>query len=310
MCSVRLKSAIPIWIGHYPIELKDDLRAELMGISVSSIERFLKPAKAELRRKHNTGTRRGVRTLVTEVPIRDCSIDIEVPGHCEIDCAAHCGGSLTGLFAWTLNFTDICTGWTECESLWGKTGNEVKKALERIELRLPFSITHLYFDNGCEFLNNEVVNQYAKNKERKKEVIVQRGRPYKKNDQCFIEQKNYTHVRLLFGYGRLDWRNAISMMNNVYRGYWRQVQNFYCPQQKLEMKQRHGSQIVRKMSAPQTPYQRLRPFLTEKKRHDLDSELASIDPILGMKRLRIAVRNIFGYFKNTMERAEWGKLVK
>lgn len=110
MCSVRLKSAIPIWIGHYPIELKDDLRAELMGISVSSIERFLKPAKAELRRKHNTGTRRGVRTLVTQVPIRDCSIDIEVPGHCEIDCAAHCGGSLTGLFAWTLNFTDICTG--------------------------------------------------------------------------------------------------------------------------------------------------------------------------------------------------------
>jgi hypothetical protein len=76
------------------------------------------------------------------------------------------------------------------------------------------------------------------------------------------------------------------------------------------MKQRHGSKIVRKMSAPQPPYQRLRPFLTEKNRHDLDSELASIDPILGIKRLWIGVRNIFGYFKKTMERAEWGKLVK
>ena len=310
MCSVRLKAAIPLWIERYPILLPEEIKEELLQVSVSSIERFLKIAKAELRRKHNTGTRRGVRSLVTEIPIRDCSDSIETPGHCEIDCVAHCGGSLSGIFAWTLNFTDIYTGWTECESLWGKTAQEVKRALETLEARLPFPLTHLYFDNGCEFLNDEVINKYARNPNRKRKILVQRGRPYRKNDQCFIEQKNYTHVRLLFGYGRLDWKNAISMMNNVYRGYWRKVQNFYCPQQKLVRKQRQGSKVVRKMSAPETPYQRLRPFLGESRQFELDQQMREIDPIIAMKRLRKAVRNIFGYFKNTMEKAEWGKLVK
>jgi len=192
--------------------------------------------------------------------------------------------------------------------LWGKTGVAVKQALEKIEARIPFRLTHLYFDNGCEFLNEDVIRKYANTSERK--IIVQRSRPYRKNDQCYVEQKNYTHVRTLFGYGRIDWKIATRLMNNVYRGTWREIQNFYCPQQQLIEKNRIGSRVVRKMSHAETPYQRLRPFMSEDKAAILDEQMKKINPFISMKRVRAAVRNIFGYFKNSMGRQEWGKVVR
>jgi hypothetical protein len=248
--------------------------------------------------------------LKTEVPIRDCSLKVDLPGHCEVDCVAHCGGSLSGKFAWTVTFTDILTGWTECESIWNKSGVSVSRALKEIESRLPFKITNHYFDNGCEFMNEDVIDKYARDPGRAEKIIVHRGRPYKKNDQCYVEQKNYTHVRTYFGYGRIDWEKAISMMNNVYRGHWRAIQNFYFPQQRLEAKQRFGSRIVRRMSNPQTPFQRLRPFIEANKIESLEAEMAKSNPFQSMKSVRSAIRNIFGYFKNSMERSEWGKVVK
>ena len=310
MASIRLKAALPEWVGFYQgKDFTNEIRLEILAMSARSIERFLLPAKAELKRKLNTGTRRGVRPLVTTVPIRDLGNTPLVPGHCEVDSVAHCGGSLSGTFAWSVTLTDIATGWTECETVFGKTGAAVKKALKLMEERLPFKLTHLYFDNGSEFLNADVIEEFARSPERTVAIEVFRSRPYRKNDQCYVEQKNFTHVRQFFGYGRIDWENAVSMMNNVYRGYWRKVQNYYCPQQKLIEKQRIGSKIVRKMEEPRTPFERLRPHLTAAQCEKLNTEKAEINPISAMAKVRKAVRNIFGYFRN-MEKAEWGKMVR
>jgi hypothetical protein len=231
--SIRPKSALPEWVGYYQGKnFTEEVRLEILAMSARSIERFLLPAKAELKRKLNTGTRRGVRPLVTTIPMRDLGTTPSEPGHCEVDSVAHCGGSLSGTFAWSITLTDIATGWTECETVFGKTGAAVKKALKLMEARLPFRLTHLYVDNGCEFLNADVIEEFARSAERPFAIEVFRSRPYRKNDQCYVEQKNLTHVRQFFGYGRIDWEKAVSMMNNVYRGYWRMIQNYYCPQQK------------------------------------------------------------------------------
>ncbi len=135
------------------------IKNELLRMSAKSIDRFLVPAKADLKRRQNTGTKRGVIRLKTEVPIRDLAHTPTEPGHCEIDTVAHCGGSLSGKFAWTLTLTDIVLGWTECKALLGKEGKSVKEALEKIEQRLPFKLTDLYMDNGGEFFNKRVLIQ-------------------------------------------------------------------------------------------------------------------------------------------------------
>lgn len=190
MSGIRMKAAIPTWIDHYQhLGFNNEIKAEILRMSARSIDRFLIPAKAELRRRQNAGTKRGVRRLVTEVPIRDLEHTPEVPGHCEADCVAHCGGSLSGEFAWTLTLTDIATGWTECEAVWHKDGLSIKLALEKIESRLPFKLTDLYFDNGCEFMNQDVVDQYARSVERPVPIGVHRGRPYKKMTSVMWNKK-------------------------------------------------------------------------------------------------------------------------
>ena len=306
MASRRMKAALPEWLPDY--EHKDctsEVRKELLRMSESSIERFLKLEKAKLRRKLNTGTRRQLRRFVTEIPIRNFLHIPEEPGHCEIDCVAHCGGILSGPFVWTLNFTDIVTGWTECEAVWGKDGHSIRQALQKIERRLPFKLISLYSDNGSEFLNQDVIEKFARN--RTVPIEYYRGRAYQKNDQPYVEQKNFTHVRNIFGYGRIDWQKAVPMMNNIYRKEWRALQNFYMPQQKLTEKYRVLSKIKRKLDRPQTPISRLLKHMDLGAQEELVAEKASRGPIKLRESQRWKTKRLFGYFKNTIDRSEWGK---
>jgi hypothetical protein len=167
MGAVRLKAAIQLWLidWQHP-ELDDYTRHELKLMSASTLERGLKSEKATLRRRTNTGTKQTRSKVKTLIPIRDLEFAPVVPGHCEIDCVAHCGGSLTGNHIWTLTLTDILTGHTECESLEFKNGFEVMLALHRIEDRLPFKIIALYMDNGSEFLNEDVYKRFSQRKGR------------------------------------------------------------------------------------------------------------------------------------------------
>ena len=147
-----------------------------------------------------------------------------------------------------------------------------------IERRLPFKLQALYMDNGSEFMNSDVIDKFAV-EQRKTSLQVFRSRPYRKNDQCYVEQKNYTHVRHLFGYGRIDWRPAIKMMNHIYRKEWTWLQNYFCPQQRLLEKIRIGAKIKRKMSAPITPFKRLEAHMQTNDFKKLNQIKSKLNPI-------------------------------
>ena len=304
----RLKAALPEWIVFYEHHDCDlTTKNELLGMSEKSIQRFLEKERTQLQRRLNTGTYKGVRKFISKVPIRNLEETPTSPGHCEADCVAHCGGSISGSFAWTLNLTDIATGWTECEAIWAKNSTEVRKALTLMEKRLPFALKALYFDNGNEFMNDEIINKFA-TKDRQKPLPIFRGRPYRKNDQCYIEQKNYTHVRHLFGYGRIDWQKAVPMMNNIYRKEWRDLQNYFLPQQKLIEKWRINAKIKRKMDSPITPFERLKQYLPVEEMSKLEKEKTNINPFRCRTNQRCKLKAIFGYFKNSIHKGEWGKM--
>jgi hypothetical protein len=306
---VRMKAALPNWLNHY--EHKDftkEIQEEILRMSESTIRRLLSEERSKLRRKINQGTRPGVRRFVAQVPIRNFETTPSEPGHCEMDCVAHCGSSLSGEFVWTLTLTDIASGWTECEAIWAKNGAEVRNALRMIEKRLPFLLKALYCDNGTEFMNQSVIEWFCKN-DRKTPLPIYRGRPYRKNDQCYVEQKNYTHVRQLFGYGRISWQKAVVGMNKIYRNEWHLLQNYFLPQQKLTNKQRIGSKIKRQMDSPKTPLERLRPALSPEVVKQMDCKLSELNPFSLRKLLVHKTRMLFGYLKEHIHRSEWGKMV-
>jgi len=307
--AVRLKAAIPAWIDKWRhTDLDDYSRFELLQMSASTIERTLKVEKSKLRRQLNTGTKSSGNRMKTIIPLRDFEDQPTEPGHCEIDCVAHCGGSLTGEHIWTLTVTDIVTGHTENEALQFKNGWEVKLALDRIEDRLPFPLIALYMDNGSEFLNDDVHKRFAltKNKITREDVIkLFRSRPYKKNDQCHVEQKNYTHVRELFGYERLSGKLMVRLMNNVYRGEWRLLSNYFYPQIRVKSKERHGAKVKRKFHQPITPFESLKRHLSAEKIQAMEAEMRSLNPFDLRHKLRRRLREFQGY--NSRPRDGLGK---
>jgi hypothetical protein len=309
MASIRLKPALKNWLPHYQGS-SDTVKEELLRMSPKTMDRYLKAAKSELNRKINSGTRRGLKKMITQIPIRNLGEKPNELGHCEVDSVAHCGDSMSGTFAWTVTLTDIMSGWTECESVWGKHGEDVVKALKAIESRLPFSIKCFYFDNGCEFLNEDMFNEFIKSEKRCNKIKVFRSRPYRKNDQCYVEQKNYTHVRLLMGYGRIDWKKAISMMNNAYRKEWSIIQNLFSPQQQLVEKYREGSKIRRWMSEAMTPLERLGGYMPEEDYLKLMQKRNSTDPFKTNAALKKKVQQMFGYFKNSIPKSQRGKILQ
>lgn len=291
MGASRMKAALSDWLPHYDDpDCTEDVRAELLAMSTSTIERILKGQKAKFRRQMNTGTKRSKSKVTTHIPLRQLGARPTEIGHCEIDTVAHCGDSMSGTFAWTLSVTDMLSGHTEYEAIWGKTGTRVRAALGRIESRLPFPLRALYFDNGNEMVNMDMLN-FVREAERLFEIELYRGRPYRKNDQCFVEQKNL-HVRELFGYERLDWKLAVQLMNNIYRGEWRLLQNHFHPQIKVIEKQRIGSQQKRKLSTPKTPFVRLMEAgMPRDPRQALVDEHESLNPFNLREKLKKKLRD-------------------
>ncbi len=297
--AVRLKAALVLWLKDWKHdELDDYVYHELNCMSASTIERVLKNEKAQLRRRSNTGTQRAKGKMQTMIPIRNLGFKPVGPGHCEIDCVAHCGGNLSGSHIWTLTVTDIFTGYTECEALEHKTGLEVMLALHRIENRLPFKVIALYMDNGSEFLNADVHKRFSLEKEKiKREQIIElfRSRPYKKNDQCYVEQKNYTHVRELFGYDRLSGKLMVSLMNSVYRNEWSKLSNYFHPQIRLKSKERNGAKVTRKFHKPVTPFENLKAHLTNEAALKIQTEIDALNPFELVKKLKRKLREFQGY---------------
>jgi hypothetical protein len=247
ICSKKLKAAIPIWIKFF--DFPENQQQLLLQIGSSSIDRVLKP----FRTPHGLSSTRPS-LFRHKIPIALIDGYVSEPGHIEADTVAHCGNSLYGDFINTLTMTDLATGWTENRALWGKTGVAVVAAIKDVEITLPFFMKGFASDNGTEFLNSDL-EAYLKEGPRK--VMWTRRRPYKKNDAAHVEQKNWTHVRELFGYDRFDNIYLRLRMDDIYKNYWNQLQNFFIPVFKLYSKERIGGKIKKVYDKPQTPYQRL-----------------------------------------------------
>jgi hypothetical protein len=251
--SARLKALLPEWMPwiRRRFRLTRQTQAQLLGISARTIDNRLAPHKRKLRRRLYGRTKPGT-LLKHHIPLKTDHWDVKVPGFTEIDLVSHSGNSASGDFCYSLNLTDIYTGWTETRALLGRGQQGVQQALEEIRQTLPFPLRGIDSDNGSEFINDHLF-RYC----RSRAIQFTRGRPYKKDDNAHIEQKNWTHVRRILGYLRYDSEAAREAIDDLYRHELRLFQNLFLPSVKLERKERIGSRLRRHYEAPQTPFQRV-----------------------------------------------------
>jgi len=251
--SVRLKALLPEWMPwiRQRFRLKAETEQQLLGISARSIDYRLRGEKRKVRRRLYGRTKPGT-LLKHQIPLKTDHWDVQEPGFTEIDLVSHSGNSAAGDFCYSLNLTDIHTGWTETQAVLGKGQEAVRAALASIRQALPFALRGIDSDNGSEFINDHLY-RYCQ----AEGIQFTRGRPYKKDDNAHIEQKNWTHVRRLVGYVRYDSVEAREAINDLYRQELRRFQNLFLPSVKLASKKRIGSKLRRRYEAPQTPLQRL-----------------------------------------------------
>ena len=199
----------------------------------------------------------------------------------EADTVAHCGNSLAGEFVWSLTMTDINTQWTECRAVWHKGAKGVIREVSDIEDALPFTMLGFDCDCGSEFLNNYLVAYFSQEKYVRINFAFTRSRPYHKNDNAHVEQKNWTHPRALFGRDRLDEKILVSMMNDVYKNEFSLLRNHFYPNLKLQEKLRINSRYRRKYEIPRTPYKRVmeHPEIDAEKKEALELLHTTLDPI-------------------------------
>jgi hypothetical protein len=278
-CGKRLVAMLPLWLWAYERHygaLTPDQREKLHQISAPTIDRLLAPLRWKLI-PHRGGTKPG-RLLRTAIPVRCESWDVDRPGYLEADTVDHGGESTAGDFMRSITYTDIYSGWTEQAAIWNKSAAAVLAQTRQIERELPFPLLGFDADNGGEFLNHGLWRFF---RQRPDPVQFTRSRAYHKNDNAHVEQKNWTKVRQLLGYARYDDPELVPVVQTLYRGDWRWLQNFFQPLMKLRSKQRHGSRVKKTYDPAQTPAQRLLawPGLDAKTRQWLQQAQATLDPI-------------------------------
>ena len=251
--SVRLKALLPMWMPwiRQRYRVRPETEKQLLQISARQIDRRLKAQKRQRRRGIYGRTKPGY-LLKHQIPVKTDHWDVHRPGFSEVDLVSHSGNSGAGEFAHSLNVTDIHTAWTESRALLGRSEGAVQRALNEIEGVLPFPLLGVDSDNGSEFINWHLQSWCQR-----KQIQLTRGRPYKKDDNAHVEQKNWTHVRKLLGWERYDTHQAAEAINDLYRHELRLWLNLFLPSVKLVKKVRVGSKVRRVYDAPQTPFQRV-----------------------------------------------------
>ena len=254
-CGKRLVAIMPELIAK--LEQFGELRVtpvtkeKLLRISAATVDRLLQPERRKQQLRRRSHTKPGT-LLKHQIPIRTfAEWDEQQPGFAEIDLVAHDGGLAVGDYCQTLDLTDVCTGWTETEAVPNKAQVWVFAAIQTIRARLPFPLRGLDSDNGSEFVNTELL-RYCK----QQSITFTRTRPYRKNDNCYVEQKNYSVVRQTVGYQRFDTAAELIVLKQLYATL-RLYTNFFQPTMKLKSKERFGSRVKKSYHAPQTPYQRV-----------------------------------------------------
>jgi len=233
------------------ITLDGQVREKLLGISAATIDRLVAGERRKQMIKGRSNTKPGT-LLRNQIPVRTFSEwDEQRPGFTEVDLVGHDGGEAKGEFIQTLDVTDVCTTWTETQAVRNKAQRWVFDALQDIRQRLPFPLSGIDSDSGAEFINHHLYNYCQE-----EGITFTRGRSYRKNDNCFVEQKNYSVVRRAVGYARYDTDEELLTINELYR-HLRLYTNFFQPSMKLIEKTRSGSKVTKKYDTAMTPYQRV-----------------------------------------------------
>ena len=296
----RMKVAIPVWLLFYlNSECTQAHREALLKMSASTLERILSMIRKQSRPTGYCGTSKGLYHLIMQrTPIQTRDFNICGPGHLEGDTVHHCGSSVVGEYVHTLTHTDIHTGWTELRAIPNRGAEAVVGATREMEQSLPFMVISADYDNGSEFMNASMESHWVN---RPKPVHFVRSRPYKKNDQCYVEQKNFTHVRALFGYDRICGRPRAEVMNRIYRDIWGPLHNFFLPSQKLLTKVRVGSKYVKKYDPPKTPYQRLLESadLSKEAKLALELKYMGMNPFQLRERLELELKAFFSELRES-----------
>ena len=255
LCGKRLAPALELWLPHYGKHFGSLLPRQkklLKEVSAATLDRMLAVLKTEVPRRL-CGTRPGT-LLRQQIPIQGEVWDEKRAGFLEADSVAHCGSSLAGDFVWSLTYTCLGSGWTEGRAVWNKGAHGVVEQTKDVENHLPFALLGMDFDNGSEWLNWHLVRYLQ---ERVAPVKLTRSRPYHKDDNAHVEQKNWMWPRQVLGYTRLEKPEAVPLINRLYKETWGPLQNFFLPSARLVKKHREGSRWVRRHDRPQTAYQRL-----------------------------------------------------
>jgi hypothetical protein len=292
-CGKRLVPVLQQWLPYYERRfggVSGRQRKLLRQISAATLDRLLSGARADYTGRGRGGTKPGS-LLKTEIPIRTGTWDLTRPGYLEADSVAHCGSSLAGDFIWSLTYTDIFSGWTEGRAVWNKGAAGVVAATQDMEGALPFELLGFDCDNGSEFLNHHLWGYLA---QRRAPVEFTRSRPYHKDDNAHVEQKNWMWPRQLLGYTRLEDAALVVRICTVYKEAWGPLHNFFLPCLKLKRKWREGSHWRKRYELPRTAYDRLcRPgVLGLKQRRQLRERYDTLDPFLLKDELERQLKQI------------------
>ena len=295
ICSKRLVPFLPEMIealeryGH--LKVPPEVKARLLGISPASVDRILGQVRRAGQASDDEKVKRSS-LLKHKVPIRTFSEwDGAKPGYMEADLVAHCGGDVSGSYLQTLTLTDVVSGWTECLALLFRDQQMVLQGVCQAQEQLPFPLLALDTDNGSEFLNSTLYDYCAS-----KPIIFTRSRPYKKNDQCYVEQKNGAIVRRFVGYDRFAGLEACRVLTELYR-HLRLYINFFQPSLKLVSKKRVGSRVIKKYDRAQSPYQRLLAAETVplESKEQLKVQFAALDPIQLLEKIKALQDHLWSY---------------
>lgn len=286
LCGLRLKAALPHWLPWLQrrTAVPPALAAQLQRISPRQIDRRLRDRKQRLKRRLYGTTRPGA-LLKHQIPIKTDHWEVTTPGYLEIDLVSHSGASAAGEFLHTLDCVDIQTTWVERQAVRGKSRQGIVQALTTLEAQLPFALRGVDSDNGSEFINDHLL-AWCQTRSAGQTVQFTRSRPYKKDDNAHIEQKNWTHVRKLVGWQRYETPAALTALNTLYAEL-RLFQNLFQPSMKLVRKVRVGARLIRRYDAPQTPFERVRacPEANREKVATLTRLLETTDPFALSQRI-------------------------
>jgi len=293
ICGKRLKPFMPQMVEalcqHGEITLTKEEEILLLSISAATIDRILKPARKDLGIRGRSTTKPGT-LLKHQITVKTFSEwDDALPGFLQIDLVAHCKDTTRGEYINTLNMTDVATGWCALAAFMGRSERFCTEAIDHVRPSLPFAILGIDSDNGGEFINAHMKRYCEKHL-----ITFTRGRANKKNDSCYIEQKNWDIVRKMIGYGRLETQAQLEMLKKIYT-LLSLYQNYFQPSRKLLLKTRDGARVTKKYDKAQTPVQRLlaRKDVTEETKLRLKQTLKDLNPLRLLRKINQMIRDLY-----------------